>query len=39
MEYQKGGSLMNEKGYFDKANYTGNHLHLDNYKDQLTPFF
>jgi len=29
---------MNNTGYFDNGNYTGNHLHIDNYKDQVTPF-
>ncbi|MCM3790064.1 hypothetical protein M3221_16880 [Domibacillus indicus] len=29
---------MNEAGYFDNVNYTGRHLHIDNYKDQFTPF-
>ncbi|MGM0877435.1 MAG: hypothetical protein ACQEWV_22550 [Bacillota bacterium] len=29
---------MNGAQYFDNANYTGNHLHLDNYKNQFTPF-
>ncbi|WP_100407667.1 hypothetical protein [Bacillus solitudinis] len=24
--------------YFDNENYSGNHLHIDNYKDQFTPF-
>ncbi|PKR86069.1 hypothetical protein [Heyndrickxia camelliae] len=27
---------MKNKGYFDNENYTGNHIHIDNYKDQFT---
>lgn len=29
---------MKDKGYFDTENYTGNHLHIDNFKDQFTPY-
>ncbi|WP_169088712.1 hypothetical protein [Paenibacillus sp. PL91] len=31
---------MNKQDYFDSENYTGNHLHVDNWKDklELTPF-
>ncbi|WP_050181294.1 hypothetical protein [Domibacillus robiginosus] len=29
---------MNETGYFASMNYTGKHLHIDNYKDESTPF-
>jgi hypothetical protein len=29
---------MNKHDYFDNENYTGNHLHVDNWKDELTPF-
>ena len=29
---------MNEARYFDNENYTGNHLHVDNYTDQTTPY-
>ncbi|WP_017728185.1 hypothetical protein [Halalkalibacterium ligniniphilum] len=25
-------------GYFNNANYSGNHLHIDNFKDEFTPF-
>jgi hypothetical protein len=29
---------MNEMDYFNSENYTGNHLHVDNFKDEYTPF-
>lgn len=29
---------MNKQDYFDTDNYTGNHLHVDNWKDELIPF-
>ncbi|CAM3841707.1 hypothetical protein [Mesobacillus zeae] len=29
---------MNEREYFHTVNYTGNHLHVDNWKDESTPF-
>lgn len=29
---------MNKHDYFDTENYTGNHLHVDNWKDEFTPF-
>lgn len=29
---------MNETGYFDNGNYTSNHLHVDNYTDEFTPY-
>ncbi|CAM4199195.1 hypothetical protein L1N85_26630 [Paenibacillus alkaliterrae] len=28
---------MNEHDYFDTEHYTGNHLHVDNWKDECTP--
>ncbi|MEH7484666.1 hypothetical protein V7157_27065 [Neobacillus drentensis] len=29
---------MGNNRYFNKENYTGNHLHVDNWKDEYTPF-
>lgn len=29
---------MNTQLYFGAVNYTGNHLHVDNYKDEYTPY-
>ncbi|MGG0414210.1 hypothetical protein [Peribacillus simplex] len=29
---------MNDYGYFKNENYTGNHLHIDNYKNEFTPY-
>ncbi|WP_338786080.1 hypothetical protein [Metabacillus sp. FJAT-53654] len=29
---------MNDQMYFDTENYTGNHLHVDNYKNEYTRF-
>ncbi|WP_056641849.1 hypothetical protein [Paenibacillus sp. Soil522] len=29
---------MEKHDYFDTENYTGNHLHVDNWKDELNPF-
>ncbi len=29
---------MEERLYFNDSNYTGHHLHVDNYKDEFTPF-
>lgn len=28
---------MNKHDYFDTENYSGNHLHVDNWKDELAP--
>lgn len=28
---------MNKHDFFETENYTGNHLHVDNWKDELTP--
>lgn len=29
---------MDKQDYFDTENYTRNHLHVDNWKDELTPY-
>lgn len=29
---------MKTEDYFHSKNYTGNHLHVDNFKDEFTPF-
>jgi hypothetical protein len=32
------GQFMNKYGYFNPENYTSNHLHVDNWKDEFTPY-
>lgn len=29
---------MNDYGYFGNENFTGNHLHIDNYTNEFTPY-